>query len=64
MNSLLSGWRRAEGTLECGSSSYRLRFGFQGGVKSVNRRTLQGVARNFMLSGCPPGNAKERQLWE
>jgi hypothetical protein len=40
----------AEGTLECGSASYRLWFGIQGGSFAA---ALQGASRIFMRSGEP-----------
>ena len=36
--------------MECGSVSYRLWFGFQGGSFAA---ALQGAVRIFMVSGCP-----------
>ena len=40
----------AEGTLECGSASYRLRLGIQGGSFAA---ALQGASRIFMRNGEP-----------
>jgi len=53
----------AEGALECGSASYRLSFGFQGGSSAA---ALQGAARIFVVSGRLSADGHERlpNKWE
>jgi len=50
----------AEGTLECGSASCRLSFGFEGRNSAA---ALQGASRIFMVSGCLLADGHEGLLW-
>jgi len=51
----------AEGTLECGSVSYRRSLEFQCGSFAA---ALHDGLRIFMLSGCPAADGHERLLWK
>jgi len=49
----------AEGTLECGSASYRRLLAFNGGSPAA---ALHDELRIFMVSGCPSADGHERLL--
>jgi len=49
----------AEGTLECGSGSYRRSFVFHGGSFAAALHDPLGI---LMVSGCPSADGHERLL--